>query len=242
MNPQTFGRKKRKMEQSAEQPVAQDTEVTHTVEETTPVPFQKVATNAVDQVVEPFVHKADQTSCDFCGNSRSQRFKFDLGNTGIRELRVCAFKSCDDSFTASKTAFLAKSDRIPLETIESVIPSFLDSKRTWRVLRGSGELEDGWKIARNWRVAPEVGSLCKLRGEPWWRIPLCKEDKVRLTLLSELRTHNASALATDVWDMLLKDILPQPAEEPNESFLENYPAKVWRMECPGDAKLLELRI
>jgi hypothetical protein len=118
----------------------------------------------------------------------------------------------------------------------------IDARKTWKVVRGNGDVEDGWKLARNWRVSPEMGALQRLRGEPWWRIPLQKDDKVKLTLLDELRVHNAAAFADDVWEMLLRDILPAAGEEPTDAFLDHYPARVWRLPCPGDAKLLELRL
>jgi hypothetical protein len=87
-----------------------------------------------------------------------------------------------------------------------------------------------------------MGALQRLRGEPWWRVPLQRDDKVKLALLDELRLHNPNAFADDVWDMLLKDLVPSAGEDPSDAFLENYPARVWRMPCPGDAKLLEMRL
>jgi len=194
------------------------------------------------KLVEPFLHAAGQTACDFCGAARSQRYKFDLGSTQFRELRVCASAKCDALWTESKSKFFAEEGRVPLEVFESALPGLLDPKRSWKVVRGSGEVEDGWKLARNWRVSPEMGALQRLRGEPWWRIPLQREDKVKLALLDELRIQNPTAFADDVWDMLLKDLVPSAGEEPTDAFLEFYPARVWRLQCPGDAKLLELRL
>jgi len=193
-------------------------------------------------LVDPFVHAPGQTACDFCGASRSQRYKFDLGSTACRELRVCASSKCDGLWTESKSKFFADEGRVPLEVVESALPGFLDTKRAWRVVRGSGDVEDGWKLARNWRVSPEMGALQRLRGEPWWRVPLQRDDKVKLALLDELRLHNPNAFADDVWDMLLKDLVPSAGEDPSDAFLENYPARVWRVPCPGDAKLLEMRL
>lgn len=195
-----------------------------------------------DRLVMPFVHDATQTACDFCGAPRSQRYRFDLGSASCRELRVCASSKCDALWSESKAKFFAQQGRVPLETFDSTLPSLLDCKRTWNVVRGSGDVESGWKLARNWRVSPEMGALQRLRGEPWWRIPLQKDDKVKLALLDELRVHNPDAFAQDIWDMLLNDIVPRAGEEPNDDFLASYPARVWNLPCPGDAKLLELRL
>ena len=197
---------------------------------------------AVSKLVVPFVHTATQTSCDLCEAPRSQRYKFDLGSTACRELRVCASPKCDALWGESKSKFFANEGRVPLEVVEASLPSMIDARKTWKVVRGNGDVEDGWKLARNWRVSPEMGALQRLRGEPWWRIPLQKDDKVKLTLLDELRVHNAAAFADDVWEMLLRDILPAAGEEPTDAFLDHYPARVWRLPCPGDAKLLELRL
>ena len=193
-------------------------------------------------LVAPFVHTPSQTACDFCGAPRSQRYKFDLGSTACRELRVCASAKCDALWSESKTKFFADEGRVPLEVLEASVPGLVDPKRSWKVVRGSGDVEDGWRLARNWRVSPEMGALQRLRGEPWWRVPLQREDKVKLALLDELRVHNRDAFADDVWDMLLKDVVPAAGEEPSDAFLEFYPARVWRLPCPGDAKLLELRL
>ena len=167
----------------------------------------------------------------------------DISSGPSRELRVCASSKCDARFQESVSRFYAEEQRVPLQVIENAVPSLLDTRRSWKVVRGNGEVDDGWKVVRNWRVAPDMGALQRLRGEPWWRIPLQKGDKVRLTLLEELRQQNAGALAEDAWEMLLGGVLPAVAEgEPNDTFLEFYPARVWRMTCPGDSKLLELRI
>ena len=194
------------------------------------------------KLVVPFVHTPTQTACDLCGAARSQRYKFDLGSNACRELRVCAAPKCDALWNESKSKFFANEGRVPLEVVEASLSSMIDARKVWKVVRGNGDVEDGWKLARNWRVSPEMGALQRLRGEPWWRIPLQKDDKVKLTLLDELRVHNANAFADDVWDMLLKDILPPAEEEPSDAFLDHYPARVWRLACPGDAKLLELRL
>jgi hypothetical protein len=201
--------------------------------------------NAQDKlkIVTPFVHLPNAVECDFCASLRSQRYKMDISAGPSRELRVCASAKCDAQFQESVSRFYAQEDRVPLQVVENAVPSLLDTRRSWRVVRGNGEIDDGWKVVRNWRVAPDMGALQRLRGEPWWRIPLQKGDKVRLTLLEELRQHNAECLSQDTWDMLLGGVLPAIADgDPNDTFLEFYPARVWRMPCPGDAKLLELRI
>lgn len=193
-------------------------------------------------IIVPYVHDANKTLCDFCDNARSQRYKFDITSGPSRELRVCASAKCDENFTLSKIEFYKTENRVPFEILHDKLPGILDPKRTWKVMRGNGTLEDGWKIARNWRVSCDMSSLSTLRGEPWWRIPLQNNDKVRLTLLHELKEFNKDAFADDVWDMLLKDILPSFAEEPSEEFLSHYPAKVWKLSNPLEATLLEVRL
>jgi hypothetical protein len=117
----------------------------------------------------------------------------------------------------------------------------LDPKREWTVVRGSGEVEKGWKIARNWKVSPDLGMLSTLRGEPWFRVPLVKDSKARLCLLTELRQHNEDALAADVWDMLV-DLLPKKPDEPPSEFLEVYSARAWTLAVVTDEKLKEMRL
>lgn len=211
-------------------------------QETKELEKETIETVSTAPIILPFVHDAKQTSCDFCGNQRSQKYKFDVTSGASRELRVCASSNCDKDFNQSKIEFFKKENRFPFEAIQDSLPGLLDPKRTWKVMRGNGTLEDGWKIARNWRVACEMSCLSTLRGEPWWRIPLQNNDKVRLTLVHELKEYNKDAFAEDVWEMLLKDLLPSFPEEAHETFLEYYPAKVWKLQNPLDAKLLELRI
>jgi hypothetical protein len=182
---------------------------------------------------------SDRSSCDFCGNPKSQKFNFDLGCE--RFLRVCTSQECDEQFSLSRLSFCAKEGRVPLEIINDAIPSFLDVKREWTVVRGSGDVEKGWKVARNWKVSPEYGMLSTLRGEPWYRIPLIKDDKARLCLLSELKLHNSDALAADVWGMLT-DLLPAKPDEPTDEFLQNYSSKAWALTDVTDEKLKELRL
>jgi hypothetical protein len=181
----------------------------------------------------------DRTSCDFCGNPKSQKFNFDLG--GERFLRVCTAQECDDQFGLSRLSFCAKEGRVPLEIIHEAIPSFLDAKREWTVTRGNGDVEKGWRVARNWKVNPEYGMLSTLRGEPWFRIPLIKDDKARLCLLTELKLQNADAFPEDVWGMLT-DLLPSKPDEPTDEFLDVYSAKAWNLIEVTDEKLKELRL
>lgn len=194
------------------------------------------------RIIYPYLHSAEQTSCDFCQSKRSQKYKFDVSSTASRELRVCGNNDCEENFQASKIHFYEKENRVSFEKLDETLPGLLDPKRSWKVMRGNGSLEDGWKIARNWRVSCEMGSLSTLRGEPWYRIPLQKEDKVRLTFLHELKQYNSEAFAEDIWTMLLQDIVPKMDNEPSDTFLEYYPAKVYKMTFPLDSKLLELRI
>lgn len=186
------------------------------------------------------ISSEERTACDFCGNPKSQKFKFDL--TGDRHIRVCASAECDSQFQLARLDFCARENRVPFEMIQDSVPTFLDPKKSWKVVRGSGEIEDGWKVARNWRVSTEYGMLSTLRGEPWYRIPLVKDDKVRLCLITELREHNEDVLALDVWDMLQNDILPKQPEEPTDAFLDMYSAKAWTMKPVTEEKLKEMRL
>lgn len=182
----------------------------------------------------------ERSGCDYCQNSKSQKFNFDLNTQTF--LRVCASPECDEKFNLSRLSFCAKEGRIPFEIVQESIPSFFDVKREWMVIRGSGELESGWKIARNWKVCPELGMFSTLRNEPWFRVPLVKDDKARLCLLSELRQQNEGALAVDIWDMLMEDLLPKRADEPTEEFLQVYSAKAWSLAHVTDERLKEFRL
>lgn len=197
-----------------------------------------------EALVLPYIHKdGEEKICDFCGSSRkTQVFSFDVVGS-VRTLRVCPASKCDGRLTESRIAFYEAEGRIPLEAIADTVPSLVDPKKEWNVVRTSTEeVEKGWKVPRSWRVSPDLGCLYRLRGEPWYRIALVRGDKLKLVLLDDLRAANPNALAPDVWEMLLTAVLPQPESEPSDEFLNYYPAKVWNMACPGDVKLLELRI
>jgi len=109
----------------------------------------------------------------------------------------------------------------------------------WVITRSSGEKEVNWHIARNWRVLCEMGYFQKLRGEPWWRIPMTNLKSVRLTLLHELKEQNPQYFPDDVWEML-KEVL-KPGEL-NDEFLKHYPSHVFDLEHPSDEFLLDQRL
>lgn len=198
----------------------------------------------MEEFILPKIKITDDTKCDFCSSFRSQKYKFDVcvDKESVRELRVCSNLSCDESFQKSRLKFFELENRVPFELLASKVPSFLDPKKTWKVLRGNGDVEEGWKIARNWRVSTELGCLYTIRSEPWYRIPLLNGDKIKLTLLSELRFYNSESFPEDIWDMIFMDVLPPKHEQPSDVFMQYYPAKLWNLQEVFDEKLKEMRL
>ena len=78
-----------------------------------------------------------------------------------------------------------------------------------------------------------------MRGEPWWRVVLFKDQQVRHTFLHELYDLNKDTLG-DEWDLILS-LLPQHSQDPSETFLQFYESSVWKLTNPSDKQLLELR-
>jgi hypothetical protein len=193
-----------------------------------------------EKKVVPYLRGEEAGSaCDYCGE-KGQKYEFDI-RAPSRTLYVCGKKACQDGFKISRADFLSEEGRVGFESVHAVVPSLFDSSRQWKVVRGNGEVESGWHVPVNWRVRTKESNFVRERGEPWWRIPLVKQNLTRLCLLSELRNINPDALASDVWDMLLNDVLPKAAEEPNDLFLQHYPASLWT-ESISDSELKMYRI
>lgn len=192
-----------------------------------------------EEVIVPYVRDKQTSECDFCGHARSQLFRFDIKEP-VRSLSVCAAARCNSAFEKSFDRFAEDARRVRFSTVAHVVPSLFDYKRSWTIVRGNGDIDPGWRVARNWRSNPDMGMFYTQRGEPWWRIPLQKDSKVRLCLLADLRRLNADALAEDVWEMLTGGVLPNFADtdaEPSDEFLLHYPGKYFTSECPGDEAL-----
>ena len=179
--------------------------------------------------------------CDFCEskNSGVQRFRFDVDTPDqpCRELYVCSESECNGMFDSSVQFFNKNEGRVPLQHILRTVPKFFEVSFTAR--RSNGDLDEGWKIPLNWSSAYELNTLQKLRGEPWWRVVLFKDQQVRHTFLHELYDLNKDTLG-DEWDLILS-LLPQHSQDPSETFLQFYESSVWKLTNPSDKQLLELR-
>ena len=179
--------------------------------------------------------------CDFCEskNSGVQRFRFDVDTPDqpCRELYVCSESECNGMFDSSVQFFNKNEGRVPLQHILRTVPKFFEVSFTVR--RSNGDLDEGWKIPLNWSSAYELNTLQKLRGEPWWRVVLFKDQQVRHTFLHELYDLNKDTLG-DEWDLILS-LLPQHSQDPSETFLQFYESSVWKLTNPSDKQLLELR-
>jgi hypothetical protein len=150
---------------------------------------------------------------------------------------VCSESECNAVFDSSVQFFNKNEGRVPLQHILRFAPKFFEV--SFKVRRSNGELDEGWKIPLNWTSAYEFNTLQKLRGEPWWRVVLSKDQQVRHTFLHELRELNKDALEEE-WDLIMS-LLPSRAEEPNETFSQFYESSLWKLSNPTDKQLLELR-
>lgn len=198
--------------------------------------------SSAESRVYPYQRVGDVAwKCDFCEskNATVQRFRFDVDTPEqpCRELCVCSESECNGMFDSSVQFFNKNEGRIPLQHVLRTVPKFFDINFTVR--RSSGELDGGWQIPLNWTSNYEFNSLQKLRGEPWWRIPLQKDKQVRHTFLHELRELNSEALGEE-WDMVFS-LLPVTLESPSETFLQFYEPSAWKLSTPSDKELLELR-
>ena len=192
--------------------------------------------------VYPYQRVGEGTwKCDFCDckNASVQRFRFDVDTPEqpCRELFVCSESECNSVFDSSIQFFNKNEGRIPLQHVLRTVPTFFEVSFTVR--RSNGELDEGWKIPSNWSLAYEFNTLLKLRGEPWWRVVLQKDQQIRHTFLHELEELNKEALGEE-WEMILS-LLPVAAEKSNETFLQFYDPSVWTLSKPSDKQLLELR-
>jgi hypothetical protein len=150
---------------------------------------------------------------------------------------VCSESECNAVFDSSVQFFNKNEGRVPLQHILRTAPNFFEV--CFRVRRSNGELDEGWKIPQSWSSAYEFNTLQKLRGEPWWRVVLCKDQQIRHTFLHELYELNKETLGEE-WDLILS-LLPGHGEEPGETFLQFYEASVWKIKDPSDKELLDLR-
>jgi hypothetical protein len=118
------------------------------------------------------------------------------------------------------------------------VPKF--SEVSFTVRRSSGELDQGWRIPLSGAAGTsyEFSTLQKLRGEPWWRVVLSKDNSIRHTFLHELRELNEESLGEE-WDLIFS-LLPATTE-PSETFLQFYSADVWSLKNPTDKELLDFR-
>lgn len=194
--------------------------------------------------VYPFQRLTEvEWKCDFCEskNSSVQRFRFDVetAEQACRELFVCSESECNNMFDSSIQFFNKHEGRVPLQHVLRTVPSFFEAKFTIR--RSNGDLDQGWKIPSTWNTHYEFNTLQKLRGEPWWRVIVQNEGKVRHTFLHELKELNPSVLESETdWDLLFS-LLPLSQQEPTENFLQFYDAKVWSLKNPCDQELTKLR-
>jgi hypothetical protein len=140
-------------------------------------------------------------------------------------------------FDASVQFFNKNEGRVPLQQIVRTVPRFCELSYTVR--RSNGELDSGWTIPSSGAngTSYEFSTLQKLRGEPWWRVVLCKEKSIRHTFLHELKELNPEL--GEEWDMIFS-LLPVTAE-PNETFLQFYSPEIWTLKNPSDKILLEAR-
>jgi hypothetical protein len=192
--------------------------------------------------VYPFQRVGEvEWKCDFCEakNSTVQRFRFDVetAEQSCRELFVCSESECNNYFDSSVQFFNKHEGRVPLQQLLRTVPQFFELSFTIR--RSNGDLDEGWKLPGTWNSNYEFNTLQKLRGEPWWRVVIQKDEKVRHTFLHELRELNAESLG-DEWDLLFS-LLPPGPKEPTEQFLNFYDASVWTLSNPNDQQLVEAR-
>ena len=187
----------------------------------------------------PYVHQGSQTVCDFCQQERAQQFVFDVKPDvhTARSLWVCSDSNCNTKFEESKQAMASTDAYRSFDTLHTLVPRF--STQAWKVVRSNGDVEDGWHVSKSWKLQCDLGSLVRIRGEPWWRVPLVKNDNVKLILLQELQATNKDVFPPDIWDMIYA-VFPAPAE-PSSEFLQIYTASTFHVVDPTDAELVKYR-
>lgn len=214
------------------------TELTTTVtKEATVAPEEqpKQTTAAVILPHEP----TDAPRCDVCSGSVTQTLQTSFHiNSKTKVLYSCGRKACVVELKKGLLQYYAETDQVAFETVYDAIPSFFDANRSWTVRRADGTVEDGWKVVRNWRTIHSVNTFRKLKGEPWWRMPLYKGDKIRHSFVHELQELNKGLVADGVWAMLPQFLTESPAQ-PTAEFLKHYAAEAWELPHPTDAQLGE---
>lgn len=183
--------------------------------------------------------------CDFTGDEKARLVLLDFKNppTGYS---VGYTRAAQEAFEDAAKAYVESKGWVPFETIQKLVPT-LFAPRSWRVRRGDGSEDDGWRMASNFRANWQMNTFRRLRGEPWWRVALEKTEgsksQIRWTFVHELRELNPSVLADDVWDMLPEHLtLPADGEEPSAEFCEYYSPAAWNLVAPSDTKLAEYKL
>jgi hypothetical protein len=193
-----------------------------------------------EQKIFPFQRLNElPNACDFCNAYIAHAYKFDVDDAEVppRYLFACSRYHCQEQLESSIVEFNRVEGRIPLTRVQRAEPNFFSLKFTIR--RSSGELDDNWVIPGDWASKLEFSTLQTLRGEPWWRIVLVKDNSLRHTFLHELKELNASKYPEIDWDGLLSILPPKPPI--SSAFLEYYCEENYALETPTDKDLQALR-
>jgi hypothetical protein len=185
--------------------------------------------------VKPTLHEVGAT-CDFTGEKRAQIYPVDFSKPPL-SFAVGPSRAALESFQEAARAYVKEQGWVHFDEVQSMVPSFFDSGRSFNVRRSNkSEIDSGWKLASNWRINWQMNSFRKMNGEPWWRVPLEKESMIRWTFIHEIAELNTDMFPTDVWDMIL-DALKISDAEPNDLFLNKYSASAWHLVKPSDQVL-----
>jgi hypothetical protein len=193
-----------------------------------------------EQKIFPFQRLNGMPSaCDFCTADNAHAYKFDVDDPEVppRFLFACSRYHCQDQLETSIAEFNKVEGRISLTRVQRVEPNFFLVKFTIR--RSSGELDSDWVIPVDWASKQEFSTLQTLRGEPWWRIVLVKDNQLRHTFLHEIKELNASKHPELDWDGIFSILPPKPPI--SSAFLEFYNEENYALENPTDKQLLVLR-
>lgn len=183
--------------------------------------------------------------CDFTGDEKARLVAFDF-KTPPTAFSVGYTRAAQEAFEDAAKSYVESRGWVSFETMQKLVPSFF-TPRAWKIRRGDGTEDDGWKLATNFRANWQMNTFRRIRGEPWWRVALEKTDgsksQIRWCMVHELRELNPNALADDVWDML-PELLSMPAEgaEPSAEFCEYYSPSAFGLVAPSDAKLAEYKL
>jgi hypothetical protein len=195
-------------------------------------------TSPIENVfIKPRVHEQSSV-CDFTGDKRAQIYPLDFSKPPL-SYAVGPSRAALESFHESVKLYIKEQGWIHFDDVLSMIPSFFDSGRVFQVRRSNKtEIDSGWKLASNWRINWQMNSFRKISGEPWWRVPLEKDLMVRWTFVHELAELNSDMFPSDIWSMILDEILKINTEsEPNDLFLTKYSASAWLLTKPSDQLL-----